>query len=51
MISDNEYVSISKAVNSKGEGTLIQTLIVANNFLMDSSIIEEGEKARLKLIK
>ncbi len=50
-ISDNQYIYISKATNSKGESTMIQTLIVANNFLMDSSIEEKALEARQALIK
>ncbi len=43
-MADNEYVYISLSVNSKGEKTMIQTLIVANNFLTDSTIEEIGKK-------
>lgn len=51
VISDNEYLSISKATNTKGEVTLLQTLIVANNSISDNEIITNGEEARLKLLK
>ena len=44
-IADNQYVYISLAINSKGVPTMIQTLIVANNFLTDSEIEEIGKKA------
>lgn len=50
-ISDNEYVYISLAKNSKGESTLIQTLIVANNFLLDSTIEKISIDARQSLLK
>ena len=51
IINDNEYVYISLATNSKGESTLIQTLIVANSFLYDSTIEEMGIEARQSLLK
>jgi len=51
VISDNEYLSISKAINTKGEATLLQTLIVANYSISDNDIKTTGENARLKLIK
>lgn len=51
LIEDNEYVYISLAINSKGEKTMIQTLIVANNFLTDSTIEEIGKKELKAQIK
>ena len=43
IVSDNEYIYISVATNTKGEQTLIYTLIVANNSLDD----KEGESLAL----
>jgi len=50
IVSDNEYISISVVVNSKGESTMIQSLIVANNSISEEEISDLGIKALNKLI-
>jgi len=51
IISDNEYISVSVVVNSKGESSLIQTLIVANNSISNSEVKELGEKELKNLLE
>ena len=51
IISDNEYISVSVVVNSKGEYSLIQTLIVANNSITNSEVKKLGKKALKNLIE
>lgn len=41
---DHEYIMLSTAVNSKGENTLLYTMIVANNAISDEEGIELGMK-------
>ena len=48
-ISDNQYLSIYKVTNSKGEVTLLQMLIVANNSLSDSELKEISENKMEKI--
>jgi hypothetical protein len=50
VISDNEYISVSVVVNSKGEPTMIKTLIVANNSISNEEVSDIGKKALKKLI-
>ena len=46
-VSDNQYLYLTLAINSKGKKTMIQTLIVANNSLSDNEI-EKIAKKELK---
>lgn len=39
---DNEYIMLSRAVNSAGEETLLYTMIVANNAVSDEEGVEIG---------
>ena len=41
---DHEYIMLSTAVNSKGENTLLYTIIVANNAISNEEGIELGMK-------
>ena len=50
-VTDNEYISVSVVVNNKGEASLIQTLIVANNSISNSEVKELGEKELKNLLE
>jgi len=51
VVSDNEYVSVSVVTNSKGETTLIETLIVANYSISNEKVKEIGKNEIQKMIK
>ena len=48
---DHEYTYVSQALNTKGETTMLETLIVANYELTNDEIKKIGINAQQKLIK